>query len=354
MTESKGNMSHRERVKLSLSHKEPDRIPIDIGGTFLSSATEEFQRMLAEALCLKGERDMRFKRFDNRIQEYFDCDLRSITPARWPKWGFKEVHDAPLRDAAIEDLEKYPWPEPEDPDSIVEGLVEEAKFLRDETDYFVTASQIGQGIFEAGCWLRGYEQILVDTAIDKDFVHAFNQKVLEVNIKWGDIYFGAIGKYVDAVFVGDDLATQASPYMSPETFRELFKPYFREYIASIRKHCPNAFIGHHCCGSSFKIMDDLADIGIQVINPVQTTAKEMSPENLATKKDKLSFHGGIDLQHILPFGTKQEVRDFVKNMIEKLGSGGGYILAACHTLPEDVKVENVITMLETALEYGKY
>jgi uroporphyrinogen decarboxylase len=142
--------------------------------------------------------------------------------------------------------------------------------------------------------------------------------------------------------------------MAPAIFRELFKPYFKKYIEGIKKHCPNAKLAHHCCGSSYLLLDDFAEIGVDVINPVQTTAKNMSPENLAKKKNRLSFHGGGDLQYILPHGTALEVEDFIKNLVLKLGPGGGYILAPCHSVPEDVKPENLITMFETALKFGKY
>jgi uroporphyrinogen decarboxylase len=345
-------MDSRTRVRMALNHDEPDRVPIDIGGTFLSSATPEMQAAIADVLGLTGEADPRFGRFDDRIQRHFGCDLRSITPAGPRDWGYREVHEAPLRHASIEDLDAYPWPGPRD--DMVAGVREEARFLRDETDYFICASQVGIGIFETGCYLRGYDQILLDMATDEDFVRALNDKVLETNVRLGDLYFPEIGDCVDMILIGDDLATQGGPYTSPEMFRRLVKPWFAEYIASIRRHCPDASIAHHCCGSSWLLLDDLAEIGVQVINPVQTTAAGMSPANLATKKDRLSCHGGVDLQHVLPWGSAAEVEEFVRDLIRRLAPGGGYILAACHTLPDDVRPGNVVTMLEAALKWGRY
>jgi uroporphyrinogen decarboxylase len=346
-------MNSRERVRLALEHREPDRVPIDLGGTFLTSAPPAMQQQIADRLGLRGAPDPRFGHFDDRIQRHFGCDLRSITPKRWPAWGFDVLAlQFPLKDASLEDLATYPWPEP-DP-AAIEGLEEEARFLHEETDYFICASQIGQGLFELGCYMRGYERILLDIALDPGFVHRFNEKALATNIRWGDLYFGVVGPYVDMVLIGDDLATQRGLYMSPSAFRELYKPYFAEYVASIRRLCPRAKIAHHCCGSSFALLDDLVEIGIDVINPVQTRAAHMSPEALATKKDQLAFLGGVDLQRILPYGTHEEVEAFVKTLIEHLAPGGGYILAACHSLPEDVKPENVITMLEAALRWGRY
>ena len=347
-------MNSRDRVRKALKHEEPDRIPVDFGGTFLTSASKNLQKKIADILGLKGTPDPRFDLFDNRIQEHFGCDLRSIKPNASPDWGFKwdDLLNAPLKNASIDDLKSYPWPEPKD--EMVKGLEKKAEFLHKETEYFICASAIGQGIFELGCYLRGFDQFLLDTAMNRDFIISFNTKAVEVSAKLNDFYFSVVGPYVDMVLLGDDLGTQSAPFMAPDTFRELFKPYFKQYVDSIKKHCPNAFIAHHSCGSSFRLLDDLADIGIDVINPVQTSANEMNLENLVTKKNKLSFLGGVDLQHILPFGTSDEVEEFVKNLIKMLGPGGGYILAPCHTLPDDVKPENVITMLNTAEKWGKY
>jgi len=345
-------MTPRERVRIALNHGEPDRVPIDLGGTFLTSATPEMQGRIAALLGLTGKPAPRFDRFDDRIQRHFGCDLRSIVPARSVNWGYTDVHDAPMRNATVDDLGDYPWPEPDD--ATVEGVRDKARFLHEETDYFVCASQIAMGVFGLACRLRGYERILFDMAADKEFVHAFNRKALETNLRLGDLYFAEIGSYADMVLLGDDLATQNGPYMSPECFRELVKPYFAEYVASIKRKCPRAVIAHHCCGSSFRLLDDLAEIGIEVINPVQTTARQMSPESLATKKDRLGFHGGVDLQHVLPRGSADDVEEFVKDLIRHLAPGGGYILAACHTLPDDVRPENVVAMLEAALKWGTY
>ncbi len=347
-------LTSRERVLTALNHREPDRLPFDIGGTILSSAKPVMQQAIADVLGLTGEPDPRFPEFDNRIQEYFGCDLRSISPAAPCGWGVKwgDLSSCVLEDATINDLENYPWPEPSD--ALIAGLEDQARFLRDETDYFICAGQVGQGIFEISCWLRGYEQTLYDLVDDHEFIHAFNRKIVEVNRRLGDVYFGCIGSYVDMVIIGDDYATQDSPYMAPAQFRELYKPYFAEYIADIKRHCPQAKIAHHCCGSSWLLMDDLIEIGVDVINPVQTTAAHMAPENLATRKPQLAFHGGVDLQHVLPFGSSEEVEDFVKHLIRHLAPGGGYILAACHSLPHDVKPQNVVTMLETAKSFGTY
>ncbi|MEK6795920.1 MAG: uroporphyrinogen decarboxylase family protein [Spirochaetota bacterium] len=342
-----GVMTSRERTRCSLSHKEPDRLPVSFGALF-TGATSAMQGRIADVLGIRGERDPRFTQFDNRIQEYFGCDLR-LAPGHWGRFR-KDENDFPLRTASLEDVYRYAWPKPHG--NGLDRVVNETRFLHRETDYFIVAPTVAPGIFEAGCWLRGYDQWLMDIAADETFVRHFNDIYLSVITPLIDEYFGAVGKYIDLVIIGDDLATQSGPYISPEHFRALFKPYFKAYIEAVGRHCPRAFIGHHCCGSSFQLMDDLKDIGVDLINPVQTTAKDMHLENLVTRKKDFSFLGGVDLQHVLPYGTTEEVAEFVRSLIRTLAPGGGYVLGPCHTLPDDVRPENVITMLETAREAG--
>jgi len=170
-------------------------VPCDFGGTFLSSATPQMQQRLADLPGLTGEPDPRFRHFDERIQRYFDTDLRSVAPARPAHWGFRDVHDAPLRNASVGEMPAYQWPEPRD--EVVAGLREEACFLHEQTGYFVVASQVGNGVFELGCWLRGYDQILLDLGTNSEFWHAFCRNTVQVNRRLGDLYFGEIGPYVE-------------------------------------------------------------------------------------------------------------------------------------------------------------
>lgn len=347
------SMTPRQRVRTALSHKEPDRVPLDFGGTHLTSASPEMQARIAALLGLTGSPDPRFRHFDDRIQKHFGCDLRLVRPNQWPDYGFKEVWEAPLRDASPAEIQSYAhWPR-FDPEKI-RGLADEARFLHEETDYAICASQTCEGILETGCYLRGYDQILMDIAAEPENAHAFFRKVLAVNLELSEPYFKAVGQYVDMVLFGDDLATQEGPYMSPETFDEIIRPYFKAYVDCIRAYCPNAFIAHHCCGSAAMLFGRLRECGIQVHDPVQTTARNMSPEQLKDAKPAMGFLGGLDLQHVLPFGTREEVIAHVRRLMANLAPGGGWICAPCHTLPADVRPENIVLALQTARELGEY
>jgi uroporphyrinogen decarboxylase len=168
-----------------------------------------------------------------------------------------------------------------------------------------------------------------------------------------EIYYGALGKYIHYTSSGDDFATQSSLFVSPEMFRSLIKPYFKERIRYTKTFTDAAYL-HHSCGSVFPLIEDLIDCGVDILNPVQPKAKDMGPELLKkTYGDKMVFHGGIDTQEILPFGTKENIEASVRGTIEILNKNGGYIFAAAHNIQEDVPPENLVAMLEAARKYAR-
>jgi uroporphyrinogen decarboxylase len=147
---------------------------------------------------------------------------------------------------------------------------------------------------------------------------------------------------------------QTGPLLSPNLYRKYIKPRTMKICGFIRDNT-KAKIFYHCCGSVIQFMQDFIDLGFDILNPVQTTATGMDPNNL--KKmwgDKICFHGGIDTQKILPFGTPNEVENEVVRLIRSLAPGGGYILAPCHNIQPNTPPENVIRMFEVANKYGTY
>jgi len=357
-------MNSRQRVLAAIDHQTPDRVPVDLGGTGVSSGAAELQQAMRQVLGLRQPRDPRFPYFDNGIQEYFGCDLRRIgmrgprfyqprfdaQGRRLDEWGVHDYNDSahnPLRHLSAEDLQTYPWPDPYDPGR-VEGLREYARFLHEETEYAIAADAPSQGFFEAGCRFRGYDQFLLDFAMDPDWVRAFFDKMLELMRGFVEVYVGAIGDYIDIIWLGDDACTQRGPYIRPEMYRRLVKPYFQEYIQHIKKFT-RARIMHHCCGSCYSLIPDYLDIGIEVLTPGQPEATHMEAWRLKQSYgDRMTFHGGIGLQYILPQGSPAEIEANVRETARILGQGGGYILAAGHTPPEDVTAESMIVMLEAA------
>ncbi len=356
----KSKMTHRQRARVALAHQVPDRLPLELGGAGITSASRETQQRIRQVLDLREPADPRFPHFDDAIQRYFDIDFRAVYMNGLPErhfradgtavdeWGvatYHDSHDNPLKAATVEDLKKYPFPNPED-ERRYTGMRENAKFLYDETEYAIVGQHAGHGFFEGGCRLRGYEQFIMDCALDQDWVRAFFDILLEINSRMMELQLGEIGEYLDVIWLGDDTCTQRGPYISPKLYQELVKPYFKEYIYRIKQNT-NARIMHHCCGSCYKLLPDFLDIGIEVLNPVQPEALDMEHARLKAEfGEEMSFWGGIGMQQVLSYGSPADVEAAVKQAFHELGSAGGYVLAATHTFTEDVPAENIVALFE--------
>ncbi len=266
---------------------------------------------------------------------------------------YAEMVNPPLAEASVADLETYPWPDPYDPGRY-RGLAEEVQYLYENTDYALVASAIGQGILEQAQWLRGPQQFLMDLLVSKEFALRLIEKVLEFQLAVMERYIEIVGPYVQMVETSDDYGTQVGSLISPALYREMLQPSHRRLVETI-KGKTKAKVFLHSCGSISDILEDLIDAGVDVINPVQPLAKSM--DSYALKKrfgKRIVFHGGIDVQRVLPYGSVEDVREEVKRRIQAFGPGGGYILAPAHNIQDDVPPENAIALFEAAHQYGQY
>jgi uroporphyrinogen decarboxylase len=168
-------------------------------------------------------------------------------------------------------------------------------------------------------------------------------------------FMEAVGDIVDVVMIGDDLAGQAGPLFSPDFYRKYVKSRQKQLVSHI-KTFTNAKIWYHTCGSCIEFIPDLIDNGIDILNPIQISAKNMSPEALKQNfGDVLTFWGGgIDPQHVLPFDTPDQIREHVQKNIEIFMAGGGYVFNNVHNIQAEVPSENVISLFEAAYDYGFY
>jgi uroporphyrinogen decarboxylase len=258
----------------------------------------------------------------------------------------------PLAEATVDDLETYPWPDPWDP-GLTAGLEEEVKDLYENTDYAIMADARFKSFWELGYMLRGIEQMYVDLLLNPDFVTALMDKLLELNLIVTGRFLDIAGPYIQVFRTTDDMATQQRLMMKPETYRRLLKPYYRQYIEFIKSKT-EAKIFYHSCGNITDIIDDLAEIGVDAINPVQVSAMGDTAELKARFGHKISFWGGIDSQRVLPYGSVEEVEAEVRRRIRDLGPGGGYVVAGVHTIQPDVPPENIVAMVEAARTWGAY
>ena len=252
----------------------------------------------------------------------------------------------------LAELKKYPWPEPRNPERI-EGLKERACKLRQETDCAIVLT-FPNGIMGDCQRVRGFGRWLEDLVINPVLAEALLDYSLMVNAEIIKFALEEMGRYVDVIGFPDDLGFQDRPYMRPELYRKIVKPYHRRLVEAIKKHS-DAKIVMHCDGSIYPLVPDLIDIGVDVLNPVQLSAANMDSRRLKVEfGDNLSFWGAIDTREVLPRGTPEDVRNEVKRRIAELASGGGYVLASVHNIQAEVPPENVVAMFDSALEYGRY
>ena len=283
-----------------------------------------------------------------------DCcvDAFGVTWRRRPGNLYLEIHDHPLSNATIDDLEQYPWPDLAHP-SRFQGLRAQAKALQETGQAVILFS--GAGIFSPAYELRGVEQLLFDLAANEEFATALFAKIEGLVTASVRACVREVGEYVDLVVTGDDVATQAGPMMSPAMYRRLVKPHHARMFAAIRENT-KAKIYLHSCGNVYRLIEDFIEMGVDLLNPVQVSAGEMG--NTARLKrefgDRLAFCGGIDTQKVLPFGSPEDVRAEVRRRIRDLAPGGGYIAAAVHCLQPDVPMENVLAMCDEVVKAGKY
>jgi uroporphyrinogen decarboxylase len=250
-----------------------------------------------------------------------------------------------LSGATYEDLKTsyQVTPRPAYPEAQMDFLVKTAREY--QQNGFATTYWISSGLFEVGCWERGYNQFMLDIADESDVVKLMFERMSAARLIEIEQVVSRLNPYVDIYCFGDDLAMQTGPFMSPKTFRNLIKPYLARMYARVKELAPQSYVFHHSCGSVYALLDDLYDAGVNVMNPTQVSAFHMEPWRIKEKAaGKLCFHGGVDLQQVLSRFSPEGVARNVEEVMAVLGRGGGYLCAACHSLPEDVPVENILAM----------
>lgn len=381
-------MNSRERVLATLEHREPDRVPIDLGGSGESLIAEKAHKELKKYLGLVGG-EVKISPLwhvvepDERILRMFDVDTRGV------QWGFpyfdplriEEKEDGyycsdqfgikyrmpkvkgyyfdmishPLEHADLKDLEAYDLPDPHDQtwQGVWEDLERKAKHLYEDTDYALIAGSTC-GVLELACWLRGMTKFLMDLIVSKRFAEKLMNKVVEFHIAFWDEMLSRVGDYVQIAKVGEDLGTQIGPIVGLDMFRELIKPRNKKIWRFIKKKT-GIYLLLHSCGSVCKFIPDFIEMGVDALNPVQVSAKDMDTRRLKEEfGGELTFWGGCDTQRVLPFGTPEDVVSEVKRRIKDLAPRGGYVLSSVHHVQADVPPENIVAMLKAVREYGKY
>jgi len=365
--------THRDRVLATLHHELPDRTPIDLMGNATMLLDQTYLR-LRDFLGLTPIPPVRSgtsaNYYDERILDYFDIDFRRLFLRRSPRnqvayhddgsftdaWGirFKEsgifvnALEHPLADATtVADVERYPWPGASDLFT-AEGLAEQARRMYEETDFALVArNPMAPGFLDRGCYLMGMANFMMLMGTEPEVADCIIAHILDIYKGVYAMFLAEVGPYVQMVEVADDLGGQQNLLISPAMYRRFIKPAERELYGLIHELAPNAFIFHHTDGNVFKILPDLIEVGVEVLNPVQTSAREMEAQRLKEAfGDRLTFHGAIEKME----SSREVLIDEVRQRIDALGANGGYVLASCNHMI-DVAPENIVAMFETARAY---
>jgi len=362
-------MNPRERFIKTVLHEKTDRAAFDLCGcpqTLIDY--QETKDALADYLNISGAKQGNFP-LDERILKRLNIDTRIVGGMPTPKTvhnreengvvydeygigrrmvnGHYEICHSPLADCSIDEMMAYPMPEADDIDRffILEWAAQ-AKYLHENTDYAIVAEHPVLGVFEIGCWMFGFDDYLYRLAAEPELVHAFSKRILDYQKKMIEIYYGALGRYIDCTTSGDDFGMQAGPFMSTDMFSQFIKPYLKERITFTKKYT-DAFYQHHTCGSVFGMIPDLIDCGVDILNPIQPGTYMMEPKRLMEAYgDTLTFWGGIDTQELLPYGSKADVEKAVRQILSVMGDKGGYILSPAHCIQQDIPVENIVAIYD--------
>ena len=236
-----------------------------------------------------------------------------------------------------------------------EGLAtrrQTAKELRVSTDRAIYGT-FGGNLVEIGEFAFRIDNFLYLLAADPRRIHTFLDRLTEMHLRNMDKYLGAVGEYLDLMGFGDDLGMQTGPQFSPKMYREFFKPRHKILWNHAKKVCPHLKASLHCCGDVYPLLPDMIEAGLDAINPVQFTAKDMHVDRLKREfgKDLVFWGGGCDTQGMLLNGTPDEVREHVRHQLEILAPGGGFVYQQVHNILAGVPPENIVAMFDAVHEY---
>lgn len=374
-------MLARERVLAAIRHQEADRVPTALGGGSYGIVDDLYLR-LVQYLGLSNpvspfRSGHNISYMDDRLLERLGTDIRYCWPGLLPNspvfpgednntfydsygqvWKralpYYYTGEGILQSAtSLDDIERrVHWPDLSDP-RWTAGLAERARSLREETDYFVTMRMVAShGPFQTACDLRGIENFLMDMALRPEFAQALLERVTDAIEGLLRLAMEVGGRWFDMVELpGDDYAGNTNPLISPAMFRTFIKPCLARLINIIKEYNPNASVMLHSDGAMTKLLPDILDLGVDVFHPLEPLPATNIPAVKAIYGDRVTFLGGIDISHAMP-GSRQEVITEARLRIEQLAPGGGYILAPSNHLQADVPPENVVTLFETAHQFG--
>ncbi len=361
-------LTSRERVRLTLAHQEPDRVPMDFW------ATSEVKHTLQAHLGLNTPDEvLNFLGVDFRVAarpSYIGPALKTHSDgSRNDVWGvrrqtvsfgagerqgsYQELLLSPLASmTTTQEIDAYPgWPSPDCWD-----YADAAADCRQYSDHCVIA--MGDRMdrtaqLKPAMYLRGIEQIMLDLALNPEIVDCINEHIVAYFLEFNRRVFESAQGGIDIFMMGDDFGTQSSPLLSVEMWKRFYEPGFRKYIELAHRH--GIKVMHHTCGSVRPLIPLFIDAGLDILQSLQPRAAGMDLRELKQEFGKdLCFQGGLDIQQTLPRGSPADVKSEVRDRLEAAKADGGYILCTAHNIQPDTPLENIIALFEAGHEYGKY
>lgn len=363
-------MDSIQRFNKCLNHETIDRVPIDYWGTKeinaklrkhfgISTQDELLSHLSVDFRYIEGPKYIGPEltvRSDGSKEDHFGVPRKPVQYGTGRNTGtYSEVAEYPLEKAkSIDEIESYTkWPQADWFD--YECIRHQAKQARETGKVVVfmgdRLNRCAQ--LKPGMYVRGVEQIFIDTFAEPEIAKAIFRRITDFYTEYLRRTLEAAEGNIDIVFTGDDFGTQENMFIPIEVWRDQLKDGFKRFIDI--GHEFECKVAHHTCGCVAPLMQDFIECGLDIVNPMQPDVAGMDYEKI--KRDfgeKISFHGGISIQKTMPHGTPQDVRDEVKDRVEKLAKGGGYIFCTAHNLQIDTPIENIEALFSAYREFGAY
>jgi len=352
-------MTPKQRVLDAIAHKQTDRTPLDLWITkeVMDKLCQHFRMDKADEVMKELGVDIRLvepeymgppleESPDGKVKDIWGVTRRRVS---YSDGSYLESEDYPLEgDISIADIENYTWPDPDHYDySVI------PKSCEKYGDYAIlnVGNRLNRtSVLKAAMYLRGMQQLMIDMALNPPLVEALLEKITDYYLAHNERIFKAGEGLIDIFMMGDDFGTQKGLLISVQMFRRYFAPRLKKFAEQAKSYGLKVML--HSCGSVKELIPDIIEIGVDILNPIQANARGMIPEELKAEfGHQICFHGGIDIQHTLPFGTTEDVEREVKDRIRVLGKNGGYIVASTHNIQTDTPLENILRMYEVAASF---
>lgn len=339
-------MNSKQRVYAAIHHQKPDRVPrfVWLGGGTLKRLSRELGLSPLE-LNLKFGNDIlqTWVSINGEMERDVPQDAEFIDEwgITWKRKGdYNMVIRHPLKERDKDFIQNYPLPDPSSPKRFetLEYLIKEFG----ET-HFIGADVSGV-LFEPAYHLRDMETLMMDLATESEEAEILLNRLADFSIA---VSIECIKKGADWIWLGDDLGSQNGMMMSPEMWRTYFKPRMKRIIDALRDFKSDIIIAYHSCGSMYPVIGDLAEIGIDVLNPIQESAQGMNQQQIKQEYgDRITLMCGLDTQQFLIHATSAQVREKTIELVQTLGYNGGFIFAASHHIQPDTSDENIRALFE--------